>query len=117
MTATSLATLRQRPLQAAANHEHVRQRAGHLQAMPVAGSVVLEILLFSVGGALAGACLAWVLFDGQQIVRFGAVYELSVSGSLFALGLAWALVLALLGSLLPAIRAARMRLVEGLRAV
>ena len=92
-------------------------RALGYEALPVAGSVVLEILLLSVSGAVAGGCLAWLLFDGREMVLFGTVYELSVSTSLFVLGVAWALALALLGSVLPAIRAARVPLVEGLRAI
>jgi len=86
-------------------------------SLPVAASIVLEIVLLSIVGAVAGACLAWLFFDGHRIVRFGTVYELSVSGSLFALGLTWAVALGLIGSLLPAILAGRRPLVEALRVV
>lgn len=102
---------------AARRREIAMLRALGYEALPVAGSVVLEILLLSVSGAVAGGCLAWLLFDGREMVLFGTVYELSVSTSLFVLGVAWALALALLGSVLPAIRAARVPLVEGLRAI
>jgi putative ABC transport system permease protein len=102
---------------AARTREMAMLRALGYEALPVAGSAVLEVLLLSVAGALAGAGLAWLLFDGHEIVRFGTVYVLSVSPSLVALGVAWALALALIGSLLPAIRAARLTPVEALRTV
>jgi putative ABC transport system permease protein len=45
------------------------------------------------------------------------VFDLSISPQLFALGVVWALALALLGALPPAIRAARLPVPEALRAI
>jgi len=85
-------------------------------AFPVAVSVVLEAMLLSVAGALIGAGIAWALNDGKQNVFGNSVFYLSVSPAQIKLGLIWALMVALLGGLFPAIRAARRPVVEALRA-
>jgi putative ABC transport system permease protein len=82
----------------------------------VAISVIAESVLLALAGALIGIGLAWALFNGQGYA-FGAVlFHLAVSPALVAVGLAWALVVALLGGTLPAIRAARLPVVDALRA-
>jgi putative ABC transport system permease protein len=85
-------------------------------AFPVAVSVILEAILLSAAGALIGAAIAWVMFDGKQDVFGNTVFHLSVSRAQFELGVTWAIVVALLGGLLPSIRAARRPVVEALRA-
>ena len=85
-------------------------------AFPVAVSVVLEAVLLAVAGALLGAGIAWVLNDGKQSVFGNSVFYLSVSPAQIKLGLIWALMVALVGGLFPAIRAARRPVVEALRA-
>jgi len=82
-------------------------RAIGFQALPVALSVLLETTILALTGALIGAAVAWLLFDGKHTTQARAVFDLSVSGHLIALGIAWALVLAVLGGVPPAIRAAR----------
>ncbi len=82
-------------------------RAIGYQPLPVALSVLLETITLALTGALIGSAVAWLLFDGQLTIQARNVYALSVSGHLIALGLAWSLVLAVLGGMLPAIRAAR----------
>ena len=84
---------------------------------PVAASVVLESIVLSLAGALLGACIAWFVFDGKQTSYYQDVFSLSISLRSFALGAGWALMLALLGGALPALRAARLPVVEALRAV
>ncbi len=86
-------------------------------AFPVAFSVILEAVLLSVAGALIGAGIAWAMNDGKQDVFNNSVFHLSVSAHQFELGVTWAIVVALLGGLLPSIRAARRPVVEALRAV
>ncbi len=55
-------------------------------------------------------------FDGRPTVTMESVHELSAfRRKLMALGLAWALVLALLGSLFPALRAARLPVAHALQ--
>jgi putative ABC transport system permease protein len=82
-------------------------RAIGYQPLPVALSVLLETTALALTGAVIGAALAWLLFDGRLTTQARNVYNLSVSGQLIALGIAWALVLAVLGGVPPAIRAAR----------
>jgi putative ABC transport system permease protein len=82
-------------------------RAIGYQPLPVALSVLLETTALALAGALIGGAVAWLLFDGKLTTQARNVYDLSVSRHLIALGLAWALALALLGGVPPAIRAAR----------
>jgi len=82
-------------------------RAIGYQPLPVALSVLLETTTLALTGALIGAAAAWLLFDGKLTTQARHVYDLSVSGHLIALGLTWASVLAILGGVPPAIRAAR----------
>jgi putative ABC transport system permease protein len=91
-------------------------RAIGFGAFPVAFSVVSEALLLALSGALIGALFAWAAFDGAQKVYFNNVFDLQVTPGLIALGLIWALAVALLGGLLPSIRAARLPIVDALRA-
>ena len=85
-------------------------------AFPVAMSVILEAILLAVTGALLGALIAWALNDGKQSMFGSMVFHLSVSRAQFELAVTWAIVVALLGGILPSIRAARRPVVEALRA-
>jgi len=76
----------------------------------VAASVFVEALALALIGGLAGSLIAWVCFDGHESVLF----RWSIPPQLIALGTAWTLVLALLGALSPALRAARMPLITAL---
>jgi putative ABC transport system permease protein len=89
-------------------------RAIGFGAMPVVVSVLAEAALLGVTGALLGAAIAWLIFDGRDMWVWGA-FKLHVAPSLWALGLAWALGTSLLGGLLPALRAGRLPPVEALR--
>src|SRR5262249_47208683 len=77
-------------------------RAMGYQSLPVAASVLLESAVLCVAGAVVGAGLAWLLFNGMLVAALRNVFTLSVSPRLFALGIAWALALAVLGGLSPA---------------
>ena len=90
-------------------------RALGFGAAPVALSVLLEASLLAAIGALIGTVLAWMIFDGRDIWIWGA-FKLRVPPSLWLLGLSWSLITALLGGLLPAVRAGRLTPVEALRA-
>ena len=62
----------------------------------------------SLCGAAVGAFAAWLFFDGQHsFSRHGNLRSLCV-GAAVAVGLGWALLIAVLGGLLPAMRAARL---------
>ena len=91
-------------------------RALGFGAFSVAVSVIMEAVVLSVTGALIGAGIAWALYDGKQDAFGNAVFHLNVSASQFGLGIGWAIAVALLGGLLPSIRAARRPVVEALRA-
>ncbi len=84
-------------------------------------SVLAEALLLSLLGALLGASVAWVLFNGNALSTGGGEFNSDVSfrlligPSLFAVGIVWACAIGLLGGLLPAIRAARLPIAVALR--
>jgi putative ABC transport system permease protein len=90
-------------------------RAIGFGATPVTLSVLLEATLLAAIGSLIGAVLAWMIFDGRDIWVWGA-FKLHLPLSLWLLGLAWSVITALLGGLLPALRAGRLTPVEALRA-
>ena len=96
----------------ARNREIATLRAIGYQALPVALSVLLETTTLALTGALIGAAVAWMLFDGKLTTQARNVYDLSVPGHLIALGITWALVLAVLGGVPPAIRAARRSVID-----
>jgi putative ABC transport system permease protein len=98
-----------------------RQEIGTLRAlgfgpMAVAVSVVSECLLLALAGTLIGSGIAWLAFNGAQADFWGTIFDHKVTPGLIGLGIVWALVIALVGSLAPAIRAARLPIVEALRA-
>jgi putative ABC transport system permease protein len=92
-------------------------RALGFGALPVAVSVVSECLLLALTGTLIGSAIAWLLFNGSQTAYYDTLFDLKVTPGLIGLGIAWALAIALLGSLAPAIRAVRLPIVEALRAI
>nr|TFG54427.1 MAG: ABC transporter permease [Hyphomicrobiales bacterium] len=102
---------------AARTREIATLRALGFGAAPVAISVLIEAVLLAVLGALMGAAAAYILFDGNRNSLGGlAVFDLSVTPGLVLLGVTWALIIALLGGLFPAIRAARLPVVMAMRA-
>jgi putative ABC transport system permease protein len=99
-------------------------RAIGFGATGVVSSVIIEALLLSVLGALAGAALAWAVFDGSTVSSLASsgglaqvVFHLRIGSGLFLLGIVWACVVGLIGGLLPAIRAARIPVALALRAI
>jgi putative ABC transport system permease protein len=92
-------------------------RAIGYEPFPVAVSVLLETAILALVAALLGGAVAWLLFNGRQVADIHNVYDLSVSPRLLAVGVGWALTLAMLGGLPPAIRAARLSVAEAHRSV
>ena len=86
-------------------------------------SVLVEALLLSLGGALAGALCAWALFDGHVTSMAGGglqtqlAFTMAVTPGLIALGIIWACLIGLIGGLFPAIRAARLPVARALGAI
>jgi putative ABC transport system permease protein len=98
-------------------------RAIGFGALPIVLSVLVEALLLASVGAGLGCLIAYGLFNGNAISTIGGavwgtqlVYRLAVTPELMLAGVATALVLGLLGGLLPALQAARANVVEALRA-
>ena len=88
---------------------------------PVVVSVLVESLLLSlIGGAIGGA-LAYVGFNGFQTSTINwqtfsqVAFAFAVTPGLIVAGIVYALLMGLLGGLLPAVRAARLPIVAALR--
>jgi putative ABC transport system permease protein len=101
---------------AARSREIATLRAIGFDALPVAISVILEAMLLAMIGAAIGAAIAWTLYNGRLDSFGNAVFVLTVSPGLIGLGIFWAVAVALLGGLLPSIHAARLPIVDALRA-
>lgn len=87
---------------------------------PVIVSVLFETMLLAAFGGAVGAGITWAIFDGFTASTVGAnssqvVFAFDVSRELLGSGLKWALAIGLVGGLLPALRAARMPIIAGLR--
>jgi len=80
-------------------------------------SVMAESFLLCLAGAAIGVAFAWALFNGYQHAMGGLVIRLAVTEQLALTGVGFALLLGAIGGLFPALRAARMPVVEALRAV
>ena len=102
---------------AARGREIATLRALGYSAFPVAMSVILEAAALSVMGALIGAGIAWALYNGVEGSFGSNVFKLTVSAALIGIGVLWAVAVAVLGGLLPSIRAATRPVVEALRAI
>jgi putative ABC transport system permease protein len=97
-------------------HEIATLRAIGYQPLPMAVAVLIETAVLALVAATLGGAAAWVLFNGRLVADIHSVFDLSVSARLFGVGMAWALTLAILGGLPPAIRAARLPVAQAHRA-
>ena len=84
------------------------------------GTLAESLLLAAIGGSL-GAVATYLVFDGFTASTLGVgftqvVFSFKLTPGLVAQGLVLALIVGLIGGLLPAIRAARMPIVQGLQA-
>jgi len=97
-------------------------RAVGFGAAPVVSSVLAEAMLLGLAGGLLGCLAAWAGFNGIETstmnwASFSQIsFAFKVTPALMIRGLCYGLILALIGGLLPAIRAARQSVVTGLRA-
>jgi putative ABC transport system permease protein len=91
-------------------------RAVGFSGAPVVLSTLSEAILLAVPGALIGAGLAWIFFNGLATSPFGFEFHLAVTPSLALLGIGWALCMGLIGGMMPAVRAARVPVTVALRA-
>ena len=96
-------------------------RAIGFRGLPVVVSVMLESLILALAGGLLGALAAYVLFNNMAVSTLGAnftqvVFRFAVTPALVADGLVIAVVIGMVGGLLPALRAARQPVTTALRA-
>jgi putative ABC transport system permease protein len=91
-------------------------RALGFRSFPIIASMMTEAMLLSLPGALLGVGLAWLLFNGLTASPFGLSFQLAVTAPIAAVGICWALVMGLVGGVLPALRAARVPVTAALRA-
>jgi len=91
-------------------------RAVGFSGAPVILATLLEAIVLAVPGALLGAALAWLFFNGRAASPFGSTFHLAVTPSLTLLGIIWALCMGLIGGLMPAVRAGRVPVTVALRA-
>ncbi len=106
---------------AARSKEIATLRAIGFGGLPVLVSVMIEALLLALIGGLLGAVIAYVLFNNLSVSTLGQnftqlVFSFKVTPELVVRGLFISVVIGMLGGLLPAIRAARLPVVEALRA-
>jgi putative ABC transport system permease protein len=84
-------------------------------------SVLAEAMLLALAGGVLGAVLAWLLFNGFTVSTLSfasftqVVFAFAVTPDLMVQGLVLALLIGLVGGIAPAIRAARVPIVAGLR--
>jgi putative ABC transport system permease protein len=105
---------------AARTREIATLRAIGFGAFPVLVSVMIEALVLALVGGVIGAALAWALFNNMSVSTLGAnftqvMFAFKVGTELVLMGLGIALLIGLIGGLLPAIRAARLQVTTALR--
>jgi putative ABC transport system permease protein len=96
-------------------------RAIGFGGLPVLISVMIESLLLALFGGVMGALIAYVLFNNLSVATLGqsftqVVFNFKVTPALVVRGLVISLLIGMVGGMLPAIRAARLPVVDSLRA-
>lgn len=91
-------------------------RAIGFGGLPVVSSVLAEGLALAIPAALLGAGIDWYLFNSHLVVAAGITFPMAVTAHLVVIALCWALSIALLGGILPSIRAARLPVATAMRA-
>jgi putative ABC transport system permease protein len=91
-------------------------RAIGFGGLPVVSSVLAEGLVLAIPAALLGAGIDWYLFNKHVVVAAQITFPMAVTPHLVLIALCWALSIALLGGILPSIRAARVPVATAMRA-
>jgi len=96
-------------------------RAIGFGGFPVLVSVMIEALLLALLGGLLGAVLAYVLFNNLSVSTLGrtftqVVFNFKVTPQIVVQGLLISVAIGMAGGFFPALRAARLPVVEALRA-
>lgn len=97
--------------------EFATLRAIGFGAGPMILAILSEAVILTLPGAVVGALAAWFLFNGNSVSPAGMSFRLIVTPSLVALGVGWALIMGLIGGLLPALRASSVSVTSALRAI
>ncbi|HTE42832.1 MAG TPA: FtsX-like permease family protein [Steroidobacteraceae bacterium] len=90
---------------------------------PILISVLTEALLLALAGGVLGGVVAFAAFNGFEASTLNyqsftqVSFAFAVTPALMGSGIVYALALGLIGGLLPAIRAVRLPIVDGLRAI
>jgi putative ABC transport system permease protein len=96
-------------------------RALGFGSIPVVVSVLVEAALLGLVGGVVGALIARIAFDGFETATMNfqsfsqIAFKFAVTPALMGQALFYALLMGLVGGLVPAIRAARMPVVTALR--
>jgi putative ABC transport system permease protein len=90
-------------------------RALGFGSVAVLASVLIEGALLAFAAAVVGALIGWLIFNGKVISTVGLTFPLAVSPHIVMISIAWALVIGLIGALLPALRASRVPLAFAMR--
>lgn len=95
-------------------------RAIGFGSLPVLISVIIEAIVLSLIGGLIGAVIVYLLFNNVALSTLGqnftqVVFSFKVTPALVVKGLIIAVVIGLVGGLLPSIRAARLPITTALR--
>jgi putative ABC transport system permease protein len=96
-------------------------RALGFGSVPVVVSVLVEAALLALVGGVIGGAVAWLAFNGYETATMNfqsfsqIAFKFAVTAKLLATALLYALLMGLVGGLLPAIRAARLPVVTALR--
>jgi putative ABC transport system permease protein len=97
-------------------------RAIGFSSGPVIISVLAEALLLALAGGIIGAVISYLIFNGYSVSTLNmqtfsqVAFAFRVTPALVQQGLILALLLGFIGGVFPAVRAARMPVVEALRA-
>jgi len=105
---------------AARGKEIATLRALGFGGFPVVVSVMTEALLLALAGGVAGALIAYALFNNFSVSTLGqnftqVVFNFKVTPQLVARGLIIAIIIGMIGGLMPALRAARLPVTTSLR--
>ena len=105
---------------AARGKEIATLRAIGFGGFPVVTSVMSEALLLALVGGVLGAVIAYLLFNNVSVSTLGqsftqVVFSFQVTPQLVLRGLVIAMVIGMIGGLMPALRAARLPVTASLR--
>ncbi len=96
-------------------------RALGFGAVSIVSSVMAESMVLALVGGVLGGLLAWAGFDGYQTSTMNfqsfsqVAFAFRVTPALLVQGLMCALIMGMVGGILPALRAARLPIVDALR--